>query len=385
MRIMRKAFILGAKQDYSQRVSLAIIIGKVINRRIISRLKVSVVFLLLVVGCARPSPVLTPVPISPPTDLTPTSGRTTNTPFLPTLYPTYTPKVVITSTITPTSTSTPFDLEWFQSKVLLRTTKPQPYISNQCQYLAERWQDGNSEPGTIVVPVMYHSIRQAGKPVNDSMTVSHEYFEETMQHASQLGFETITAQQLVDFLYHNQKIPRLSMILIVDDRRLGVVRDHFMQELEKNDWTVTLAYITGVATQSEWDEMQLMNIDGRLDVQAHGFFHNGNTYFTEFTPVEIIKEEIFNPIKVIEQHTGRRPVALWSGPGCGPGLRPARSTGRPCIPPEAPASILWPASSPLPEIQGTLGDIDGPAHGVEPARQIASAVDRPGSSCVGCS
>ncbi len=255
-----------------------------------------------------------PTTMLPTLNPTATSLPVTNTPFLPSINPTASPTVNIIPTNTPTATSTPFQIETFQSKVLLRVVKPQTYIENQCQYLADRWGSGKSEPGTIVVPVMYHSIRQPGKTVNDTLTVSHEYFEETMQHASQLGFETITAQQLVDFLYENAEIPRLSMILIVDDRRLGVVRDHFMQVLDQNDWTVTLAYITGVATAAEWQEMARLNENGRLDVQAHGFYHNGNTYFTEFTPEDIVHEEIFAPIEVIQEHTGLRPVAfIWPG------------------------------------------------------------------------
>ncbi len=238
----------------------------------------------------------------------------TRTPFLPTIIATFTPTNTATKEATATATSTPFNLETFQSNLIQRTVKPQAYILDQCQYLSDRWGKGKSTPGTIVVPVMYHSIRQAGKPVNDTLTVSHEYFEETMQHARQLGFETITSQQLVDFLYNNAEIPRLSMILIVDDRRLGVVRDHFMQVLDQNNWTVTLAYITGVATEAEWQEMAQLNENGRLDVQAHGFYHNGNTYFTEFTPKDVVHQEIFAPIDVIKEHTGKRPVAfIWPG------------------------------------------------------------------------
>lgn len=293
---------------------MASVIGKSVFKLIKNQWKVTIVLLLFCVACSpkldQDVAIVSPIP----TEKRSTELPASHTPFLPTIEPTATATQVRTKIPTPTATTTPFDLETFSSKIILRTIKPQAYIDDQCQYLSNRWEAGKSEPGTIVVPVMYHSIRQPGKPVNDSLTVSHEYFEETMQHARQLGFETITTQQLVDFLYHNQKIPRLSMILIVDDRRLGVVRDHFMQVLEENNWTVTLAYITGVATQSEWDEMQRLNINGALDVQAHGFYHNGNTYFTEFTPAEVIHEEIFSPIDVIRQHTGKKPLAfIWPG------------------------------------------------------------------------
>ena len=161
---------------------------------------------------------------------------------------------------------------------------------------------------------MYHSVRQSGRELQDNMQVTQEYFEYTMEYAKRLGYETITTEQLVGFLYHNDPIPSLSMILIIDDRRLGVVRDHFMNYLDQNDWSVTLAYITGIASAKEWNEFDRLNIDGRLDLQAHGFYHNGETYFTEFTPIEVIEQEVNDPIAVIEEHAGRKPQAfIWPG------------------------------------------------------------------------
>jgi len=244
----------------------------------------------------------------------PTFSKQTNTPFKPIVLPSKTPTQTPTITLTPTATSTPFDIDFFESKILLRNVKPKTYISDQCNYLSNRWEISKSEPGTIVVPVMYHSVRQPGKPVTDPLTVSHEYFEETMQHAKNLGFETITSQELSDFLYNNAKIPKLSMILIIDDRRPGVIRDHFLPILEQNNWTVTLAYISGVADEREWNELRELNSTNRLDMQAHGFLHNGSTYFTEFTPEDVIKSEIYNPINAIKENFGMRPIAfIWPG------------------------------------------------------------------------
>ena len=61
-------------------------------------------------------------------------------------------------------------------------------------------------------------------------------------------------------------------------------------------------------------EMRELNSSNRLDMQAHGFFHNGSTYFTEFTSSEIIEEEIMRPLDVIEENFGTRPIAfIWPG------------------------------------------------------------------------
>jgi hypothetical protein len=146
------------------------------------------------------------------------------------------------------------------------------------------------------------------------MQVSQEYFEYTMGFEKKMGFETITTQELVGFLYNNDPIPPLSMIMIIDDRRLGVVKDHFMKYLDENDWTLTLAYITGIVTANEWNEFAKLNINDQLDLQAHGFLHNGESYITEYTSLEVIEQELYSPIPVIEEHAGRRPQAfIWPG------------------------------------------------------------------------
>lgn len=250
------------------------------------------------------------------TEISPKSATSTitKTPYIPEkakLTPTVFPSPTPTITLSPTPTSYP--LNSFEYNFRPNEVSPRTYQST-CDYLANRWGIGKSEPGTIIVPVMYHSVRQSGRELQDNMQVSQEYFENTMEYAKKLGFETVTTEELVGFLYHNDPIPLLSMILIVDDRRLGVIRDHFMEYLDENDWTVTLAYITGVATENEWKEFDRLNINGQLDLQAHGFFHNGQTYFTEFTPIEVVEQELYDPIPVIEEHTGRRPQAfIWPG------------------------------------------------------------------------
>jgi peptidoglycan/xylan/chitin deacetylase (PgdA/CDA1 family) len=270
---------------------------------------VLLVFLISTIAACTWLPVsIIPDPIK---TSTPTVTQTTTPISLPpTITPTTTPKATQTATVTPI----PYDLTVFQSKVLLRDVTPQGYIGDTCEYLNLRWGQDKSKPGTIVVPVMYHSVRQEGKSVSDPMDVTHEYFMNTMQHAKQLGFETITTEQLVGFLKNNESIPPRSMILIVDDRRPGVIRQHFLPVLDANDWTVTLAYITGVAADWEWKELLRLNQNNRLDMQAHGFLHNGSTYFTEFTSPEIVEQELFGPIPLIEQYFGRPPMAfIWPG------------------------------------------------------------------------
>ena len=161
---------------------------------------------------------------------------------------------------------------------------------------------------------MFHSISKEGKPILQNTTISITYFNQIVERAAFLGFKTITIPQLIEFLKHNTWIPPRSMILMIDDRRPGTVRDYFLPVLEKHDWTVTLAYISGTVPATEWKELETMAESGRLDVQAHGWLHNGDTYFSTKTPEDTIHQEIYNPIDALKEHLGYRPTAfIWPG------------------------------------------------------------------------
>ncbi len=251
----------------------------------------------------------------------------TTTPFLPTssppptLTPTFraTPFQPATATPSPTPepTLTPVPLPTFDPGPLLRNdVTPVSYITDTCQYLRERWDPENSPPGTIVVPIMYHSIVKSGReiPAGDNTSVTASYFQQTMEHARALGYQTVTSIEVAEFLDHNARIPARSLMLIVDDRRQGVVRDHFMPYLEKYHWTVTMAYITGVAEAQEWRTLEQLVATGYVDVQAHGYYHNGNTYIKPWTSNETIELEINGPIPLFMKHFDQAPTAfIWPG------------------------------------------------------------------------
>jgi len=216
-----------------------------------------------------------------------------------------------TRTSTPTRTVTPPALNQFSYPALNQGITTVPYLINPCDYLQNRWDAGNSEPGTIVVPIMFHSVAKPGREITDPTTISMDFFEYFMVKAKDLGFTTITIDQLIGFLYHNEKIPQRSMLLILDDRRPGVT-ELFMPYLEENGWTLTLAWPTTDATYDAlWDRMEGLVETGFLDVQSHGHDH---IYIQDYTPIEEVEEEIYKPIEIIEEHFGTTPQALiWPG------------------------------------------------------------------------
>jgi hypothetical protein len=196
--------------------------------------------------------------------------------------------------------------------VLRPDVEPVSYVADTCEYLRLRWAEGSSPPGTVVVPIMFHSIVQPGTKITDPKEITMEQFAAFVQYAQYLGFETITTAQLINFLYLNAPIPPRSMILIVDDRRRACCAS-ISCGAEANDWTVTPAYIADPNSfEWAWEWMERLYESGRLDVQSHGY--TGQLYIIPETPIEQIQNEIWNSTSVLEERFGQRPLAfIWPG------------------------------------------------------------------------
>ncbi len=197
------------------------------------------------------------------------------------------PSLTPTPEPSPTVARTPPDLPpGFVSAHLNPLDAPQAYIEDTCQYLKMRWDANSAEPGTVVMPIMFHSITGDDKPLANEYAIHHSDLVIMLEHAREVGFETITSAQLVDFLYHNAKIPRRSLILIQDDRPPGAFRLAFGPFLDEYGWTLTWAWpIADTDTKraskvldeqygSLWEQMEAYFATGKLDMQAHGWVHN---------------------------------------------------------------------------------------------------------------
>ncbi len=294
-----------------------------VRRNLVSRLEtrffIAGLILVILAGCAAPtassptpaaisaSPVATRVPLT----VTPSQAPTET----PSPSPTVTPSGTPTPTVIPSPTLIPPTLPVFTTRLIRTGVLPQAYIANPCEALRLRWSQEGSLPGTVVVPIMFHSIVKDGTTIGNVMDITEQQFKDFVAYASYWGFETVTTAQLTAFLETNAPIPPRAMIMIFDDRRVGVMREHVMPVLEEQGWTATLAYITGpVVTETEWEAVKALAATGRVDVQAHGYLHTGETYFTEFSTDEVIHQEIDNPVTVIESHFGAPPLAfIWPG------------------------------------------------------------------------
>jgi hypothetical protein len=140
----------------------------------------------------------------------------------------------------PTITPTMAPLSLFETRVLREGILPSTYFEDSCSYLKQRWSADGSQPGTVVVPIMFHSIVQDGKQVVDpARDITAQQYNDFVAYAHSLNFETITTPKLLDFLTNNTRIPLRSMMIIVDDRRPGLIRDWLMPVLQEYDWNAT--------------------------------------------------------------------------------------------------------------------------------------------------
>ena len=167
---------------------------------------------------------------------------------------------------------------------------PQQYIDNTCEVLADKLNPDNALPGTVVMPIMFHSVTEDGVDLEaDGTQINDSMLRDLMTKAKSLGFETISMQQMVDFMEKNTRIPQKSILFIIDDRRPGVYRSNFLPYLEEYGWHISLAWPIGDTDSKPasyiydhpedtfvtlWEQMEAYYQDGYFDVQSHGYVHN---------------------------------------------------------------------------------------------------------------
>ncbi len=222
-----------------------------------------------------------------------------------------TPTDVPTATADPNRTPPPLP-PVFQSQDLNPLDTGHTYIPEVCEYLKARWDPNNSAPGTIVMPIMFHSITKGTVQFQDQISVDE--FNQLMHDLKDQGFEAVTTDQLIGFLYRNEKIPRRSVYLIVDDRkRFEYFDTQFKPYFDSWGWKVTNAWISAVDTPDYlWQENLDLEQAGYVDHQAHGVIHNTN--ITNASSDDFIKGELYGSIEAIQQHFNKTPkVYIWPG------------------------------------------------------------------------
>lgn len=296
-----------------------------------------VALLFVTTGCNTPTLQVESTPeiavVEPTHDLMATAQANvfiTNTPQ-PTPQPTKEVEPVIAVVAEPTNEPMPtFDPnrkppelpKIFVSDLLNPRDKPHTYEEDTCQFLKNRWGAGKSQPGTIVMVIMYHSIVTGDETsVSYDNQVSSEKHNQMMENLKAQGFEAIDMHQFVSFMLYNDYIPERSALIISDDRHFeGYFRDHFKPYYDKYGWKVVNGWISAPDTSPElWAENQKVSKEGYVDHQAHGVIHNIN--MTDQSTDEFLYGELQGSIDKIQEYYGHTPEGIiW--PGGNFGFRP---------------------------------------------------------------
>lgn len=223
---------------------------------------------------------------------------------------------------TPTLALTPPTLpEIFRTDILNPLDTPHTYIADTCSYLGKKWGEEKAEPGTVLVPIMFHSITK-GEATQDN-AISMQEFKRVMNDLHELGFEAVTMSQAVDFIYENTYIPKKSVLMIVDDRHYREYFDNTFRKYYENwGWPVVNSWINqddSIYTQTIQENVDLSN-EGWVDYQSHGYVHNEP--MSDNSSDEYLTGELTGSMQKMERDFGKTPIALiW--PGGGFGVRPA--------------------------------------------------------------
>ena len=274
----------------------------------ISRVFLTLLLLgLLIASCTPAAPPSTP-------DLGPAYTEAYATAFAA-LQPTATPIPTDTPIPPPTAIRTPPALpETFTTAHLNPADTPHTYIQDTCRYLRDKWDSSKAAPGTIVMVVMLHGIKQEQVDVTAN-DISKADFRKMMNDLKEQGFEAINAAQMADFIDYNAKIPPRSVLLIQDDRRTGEnFNEHFRPFHDQWGWPVVNGWISfedGPRALVLQDNIAL-EAEGWVDHQSHGYIHNIN--MSDASTDEFIKTEFEKSLTDLQTNFHKTPVAIiWPG------------------------------------------------------------------------
>lgn len=160
-------------------------------------------------------------------------------------------------------------IRWWPSEIGQRVATPAAEFSvGQLEAFAEF---ADSDPIAAPLVISYHDIAPAGSS-ESKYAVTPAMLEEHMAMLEAAGFESISSQQMVDYL-DGRAIPARSVLITFDDGARGIW--HYADQiLERHGFHATAFIITGsVGTRQPyyvtWSELRRMRDSGRWDFGGH--------------------------------------------------------------------------------------------------------------------
>lgn len=209
-----------------------------------------------------------------------------------------------------------------QSNYLNPLDAPRTYLQDTCQYLRNKWNPENSQPGTVVMIIMIQDVYKG--PVEEPGGINVGDLGIMMEQLYKQGFVAINTTQLLAFMERNKLIPPRSVMIIHDNRHPAEeFNKHFRDYWENWGWPIVNGFTSQPDTpESLWQENAALEYEGWVDHQAQGVMIG--TYMTDDTSKAIITRELQGSIDSFAEHFGKSPIAfIW--PGGGFGQRPVQA------------------------------------------------------------
>lgn len=199
---------------------------------------------------------------------------------------------------------------------------------------------GNAEEPLNNLPVlMYHHITEEPERFQ-AATVTPDQFEEDMRHLKNLGFTTITTQDVIHYLNDHQPLPDQPVMVTIDDGYSSVYSYAYpiLKELDLKAVVNIIGISVGRSTHLyegspiiphfTWEQAKRMQQSGHVDIQSHSFdLHHlekkqrlkqakGTLKLDNESPneyAERFKKDVLRNQQFIQEHLGH-PVVLYSYP-----------------------------------------------------------------------
>lgn len=151
--------------------------------------------------------------------------------------------------------------------------------------IADAIQVSNKTTSEPLVPIiMYHHVKSS-QPGKDSITQSE--FEDDLKYLQKNNYNTITMQDLIDYVYNDGELPENPIILSFDDGLLSTYLNVYPL-LQQYNMKVVLS-ILGLSSEkfsktvdininyshATWDQLNEMQASGLVEIQNHSYdMHN---------------------------------------------------------------------------------------------------------------
>jgi peptidoglycan/xylan/chitin deacetylase (PgdA/CDA1 family) len=158
-----------------------------------------------------------------------------------------------------------------------------------------------------VVPIiMYHSVNPDAHPEN-RLSVTPKTFQRQMYFLKKHRYNVLPLESLIDLIKDKKKFPPKTIFITFDDG----YRDIYLYAfpiLKKYNLPATIFIITNEVGRAQndrltWEEIKAMRDSGIISIGSHSL---GPEPLTNLKSEEVIKKEIFDSKKILEEKLGHQ-------------------------------------------------------------------------------